>query len=96
MEAYEGTQGISNLNMFVNIAFLSNIFELQVPKEWKLDPDWDGEQPKPLSHLRKFPSKWSAAVPQQDPLATVRIVDHFVIPQTEKSDLETKNGPVAH
>ncbi|KAJ9674490.1 hypothetical protein PVL29_023817 [Vitis rotundifolia] len=68
----------------------------KVPKEWKLDPDWDGEQPKQLSHLRKFPSKWSAATPQQDPLATVRIVDHFVIQRTEKPDLETENGPVTH
>lgn len=68
----------------------------KVPKEWKLDPDWDGEQPKQLSHLRKFPSKWSAATPQQDPLATVRIVDHFVIQQTGKPDLETRNGPVTH
>ena len=69
---------------------------MQVPKEWKLDPDWDGEQPKQLSHLRKFPSKWSAATPQQDPLATVRIVDHFVIQQTGKPDLETRTGPVTH
>ncbi|XP_010664589.1 uncharacterized protein LOC100267859 isoform X2 [Vitis vinifera] len=68
----------------------------KVPKEWKLDPDWDGEQPKQLSHLRKFPSKWSAATPQQDPLATVRIVDHFVIQQTGKPDLETRTGPVTH
>lgn len=63
---------------------------MQVPKEWKLDPDWDGEpkqpsqdgepkQPQQLSHLRKHPSKWSAAIAQQDPLHTVKIVDQFVI-----------------
>ncbi|XAR61855.1 hypothetical protein NMG60_11016389 [Bertholletia excelsa] len=57
----------------------------KVPKEWKLDPNWDAE-PKLLSHLRKYPSKWSAVSSYQDPLATVRIVDHFVIERTPKSD----------
>ncbi|KAF8410026.1 hypothetical protein HHK36_002546 [Tetracentron sinense] len=63
----------------------------KVPKEWRLDPDWDGEakQPQQLSHLREFPSKWSAAAAQQDPLATVKIVDHFVIQQTTKPELVT-------
>ncbi|KAL5993028.1 hypothetical protein ACLOJK_013948 [Asimina triloba] len=53
----------------------------KVPKEWKLDPDWDREpkQPLQLSHHRKFPSKWSAAAAYQDPVTAVRIVDHFVI-----------------
>ncbi|GAB4856600.1 hypothetical protein Ancab_014516 [Ancistrocladus abbreviatus] len=62
----------------------------KVPKEWKLDPKWDGEarQPQELSYRRKYPSKWRAAVAHQDPLATVRIVDHFVIQRTES------NGPV--
>ncbi|KAF5190616.1 Calcineurin-like metallo-phosphoesterase superfamily protein [Thalictrum thalictroides] len=58
----------------------------KVPKEWKLDPEWDEEretkQPHQLSHLRKHPSKWTASVAQQDPLATVRIVDQFVIQHT--------------
>lgn len=68
----------------------------KVPKEWKLDPDWDGEtkQPQQLSHLRKFPSKWSAATAQQDPLHTVKIVDQFVIHRTDKSDIGTSNGSV--
>jgi hypothetical protein len=69
---------------------------MQVPKEWKLDPDWDGEpkQPQQLSHLRKHPSKWSAAIAQQDPLHTVKIVDEFVIRKSDKPDIETVNGSV--
>ncbi|KAK9270823.1 hypothetical protein L1049_026409 [Liquidambar formosana] len=61
----------------------------KVPKEWKLDPDWDGEprQPQQASHLRKFPSKWSAATAHQDPVSTVKVVDHFVIQQTDRPDI---------
>nr|XP_017217539.1 PREDICTED: uncharacterized protein LOC108195105 isoform X2 [Daucus carota subsp. sativus] len=42
----------------------------KVPKDWKLDPDWDGElrQPQQPNHLREFPSKWTAASIQQDPV----------------------------
>lgn len=71
---------------------------VQVPKEWKLDPHWDAEpkQPQQLSHHRKFPSKWSAAVAQQEPLNTVKIVDHFVVKQTEKPDFGTSSGSVIH
>lgn len=67
---------------------------LQVPKEWKLDPNWDGEskQPEEPSYLQKFPSKWRAKALQQDPVNTVRIIDHFVIEQKEKSDSELSNG----
>ncbi|XP_048130397.1 uncharacterized protein LOC115757389 isoform X3 [Rhodamnia argentea] len=66
----------------------------KVPKEWKLDPDWDGEpkQPQQLSHLKKFPSKWSSAAPLQDPVNTVRIVDHFVIKRAENPHLEHAMG----
>ncbi|EXB75607.1 hypothetical protein L484_026083 [Morus notabilis] len=69
----------------------------KVPKEWKLDPDWDGEpkQPQQLNHNRKYPSKWSAASPQQDPIHTVKIVDHFVIKQTDEFDTGASNGPVS-
>ncbi|KAH9758348.1 metallophos domain-containing protein [Citrus sinensis] len=68
----------------------------KVPKEWELDPDWDGElkQPQQLSHLRRFPSKWRAASAHQDPLNTVKIIDHFVIQQTEKPDLGASNRSV--
>ncbi|KAF3446689.1 hypothetical protein FNV43_RR11869 [Rhamnella rubrinervis] len=68
----------------------------KVPKEWKLDPDWDGEpkQPQQSSHLRKFPSKWSAAIPQQDPINAVKIVDRFVIRRTDKLDSPAINGSV--
>jgi hypothetical protein len=78
------------------ITTLLTLFDKQVPKEWKLDPDWDGEtkQPQQLSHLRKFPSKWSAATAQQDPIHTVKIVDQFVIHRTDKSDIGTSNGSV--
>ncbi|CAI9763659.1 unnamed protein product [Fraxinus pennsylvanica] len=70
----------------------------KVPKEWKLDPSWDGEskQPHSLSYLRRFPSKWRSVSPQQDPVKTVRIVDHFVIEQTQKSESATVNGSVTH
>ncbi|KAM7278840.1 hypothetical protein ACFE04_005974 [Oxalis oulophora] len=68
----------------------------KVPKEWNLDPDWDSESKQLLSHLRKFPSKWSAASQQHDPVNTVRIVDQFVIRQTEKPDTVAGNGSVAH
>nr|GLL48269.1 uncharacterized protein LOC109170131 isoform X1 [Ipomoea trifida] len=66
----------------------------KVPKDWKLDPYWDSElkQPQHSSFTRKFPSKWRAASLKQDPVNTVRVVDHFVIEQTGKSDSETVNG----
>eukprot|EP01018_Ginkgo_biloba_P006074 Gb_19683 [translate_table: standard] len=52
----------------------------KVPKEWKLDPDWEVEQKKQLpSHLRQCPSKWAPKPPYQDPNCTVRIIDHFVV-----------------
>ncbi|ONI33679.1 hypothetical protein PRUPE_1G440500 [Prunus persica] len=71
----------------------------KVPKEWKLDPEWDSEdrkprQPQQMSHHRKFPSKWSAAAAQQDPLNTVKIVDHFVIRQTDKTVNGASDGSV--
>lgn len=69
----------------------------KVPKEWKVDPDWEGEvkQPQQVSHARKFPSKWCAAASQQDPLSTVRIVDQFVIHRTDKTDdLGASDGSV--
>ncbi|XP_028056825.1 uncharacterized protein LOC114260838 isoform X2 [Camellia sinensis] len=72
----------------------------KVPKEWKLDPLWDGEpreQEQQLSHLRRFPSKWRAVSSQQDPLSTVRIVDHFIIQQKGKPDLGVAmNGSNSH
>lgn len=68
---------------------------MQVPKEWKLDPDWDGEPKQAQSHQRKHPSKWSASAGQQDPVNTVRIVDQFVIRQTEKPDFASNNGSVS-
>eukprot|EP00268_Persea_americana_P021262 TRINITY_DN21220_c0_g1_i2.p1 TRINITY_DN21220_c0_g1~~TRINITY_DN21220_c0_g1_i2.p1 ORF type:complete len:644 (+),score=70.75 TRINITY_DN21220_c0_g1_i2:1445-3376(+) len=65
----------------------------KVPKEWKLDPDWDGEpkQAQQMSHSRMFPSKWSAAVMQQDPISTVRIVDQFVIPKNTANPCSPSN-----
>lgn len=70
---------------------------MQVPKEWKLDADWEGEVkiPQQTSHLRRFPSKWRAATAYQDPVHTVKIVDRFVIGRTDKNDNVTStNGPV--
>lgn len=71
---------------------------VKVPKEWKLDPSWEGESkiPQNLSHQRKFPSKWRSVSSQQDPLNTVRIVDHFVIEQTVQPEFEPVNGSVTH
>ncbi|KAK4745689.1 hypothetical protein SAY87_012001 [Trapa incisa] len=68
----------------------------KVPKEWKLDPDWDREakHPQQLSHLREYPSKWSAASPLQDPVNTVKIVDRFVIHRTDRPNSGALNGPV--
>ncbi|OVA15778.1 Phosphoesterase domain [Macleaya cordata] len=64
----------------------------KVPKEWKLDSEWDGEAklPQQLSHRRKHPSKWTAATAQQDPVNTVRIVDHFVI---ERTNTDSPSNP---
>ncbi|KAG9450957.1 hypothetical protein H6P81_010922 [Aristolochia fimbriata] len=79
---------IANYKSFTRFHITSNgdleVFALavdKVPKEWKLDPDWESEQKVPYqsNHHRKFPSKWSAATSQQDPVNTVRVVDHFVI-----------------
>ncbi|XP_008811243.1 uncharacterized protein LOC103722455 [Phoenix dactylifera] len=59
----------------------------KVPKEWKLDPEWDAE-PKPqpqLSHLRKFPSKWRTAS-GPDPVNSMRIVDHFIIQKSQDAN----------
>ncbi|KAL0432477.1 UNVERIFIED_CONTAM: hypothetical protein Slati_2582000 [Sesamum latifolium] len=68
----------------------------KVPKAWKLDPSWDSESklPQSLSYRRKFPSKWRAVSPQQDPVSTVRIVDHFVVEHTAKPEGASVNGPV--
>ncbi|KAL3617939.1 hypothetical protein CASFOL_038260 [Castilleja foliolosa] len=70
----------------------------KVPKEWKLDPSWEGESklPRNLSHLRKFPSKWRSVSPHQDPVNTVRIVDHFVIEKTVNPEFSPVNGSVTH
>ncbi|KAL0369022.1 UNVERIFIED_CONTAM: hypothetical protein Scaly_1121100 [Sesamum calycinum] len=67
----------------------------KVPKAWKLDPSWDSESKLPHSHSyrRKFPSKWRAVSPQQDPVSTVRIVDHFVVEHTAKPEGASVNGP---
>ncbi|CAM8972156.1 unnamed protein product [Rhodiola kirilowii] len=55
----------------------------KVPKEWKLDPKWDGDAQQP-SHAVKVPSKWKAAVSQLDPANTVRLVDKFTVHRTGK------------
>ncbi|CAA0830296.1 Calcineurin-like metallo-phosphoesterase superfamily protein [Striga hermonthica] len=60
----------------------------KVPKAWKVDPCWEGESKliQSLSYRRRFPSKWRSVSSQQDPVNTVRIVDHFFIHQTEIND----------
>ncbi|KAH6755702.1 Calcineurin-like metallo-phosphoesterase superfamily protein [Perilla frutescens var. hirtella] len=61
----------------------------KVPKEWEMDPRWEVESklPQSVGHKRKFPSKWRSVSPHQDPINTVRIVDHFLIPKTIESQL---------
>lgn len=71
----------------------------KVPKDWKLDPSWELEskqRPNLISHQRKYPSKWKSVSPHQDPVKTVRIVDHFVIEQTVAPEIEPVNGSVSH
>ncbi|KAG6382236.1 hypothetical protein SASPL_158129 [Salvia splendens] len=65
----------------------------KVPKEWKLDPSWEGEskQPPDLSH-----HQWRSRSCQHDPVNTVKIVDHFVIEQTVTPKFEAVNGSVSH
>ncbi|XP_010529533.1 PREDICTED: uncharacterized protein LOC104806367 [Tarenaya hassleriana] len=62
----------------------------KVPKEWKLDRDWDSEpkQAGKMSHERIYPSKWSASTVQQDPVNSVKIVDRFVI-RKSNHEIET-------
>ncbi|KVH99431.1 hypothetical protein Ccrd_022334 [Cynara cardunculus var. scolymus] len=69
----------------------------RTPQEWKLDPDWDNEvkQPQQASHHRKFPSKWKANAFHQDPVNTVRVVDHFVIQPTDKLQVAAVNGSMS-
>lgn len=72
---------------------------VKVPKEWKLDPSWEAEskqQRNLTTHQRKYPSKWKSVSPHQDPVKTVRIVDHFVIEQTVTPEIEPVNGSVSH
>lgn len=66
----------------------------KVPKGWKLDPKWEGESKteKTMSHELSRPSKWKAERSHQDPLATVKIVDHFVIHRTTQSNDCQSNG----
>ncbi|KAJ4840817.1 hypothetical protein Tsubulata_031615 [Turnera subulata] len=70
----------------------------KVPKDWKLDSSWDAEPrwPHQLSHHRKHPSKWSAITTQQDPINTVKIVDHFVIRKTGNPDSGASEGSAIH
>ncbi|KAI3726692.1 hypothetical protein L1987_66492 [Smallanthus sonchifolius] len=66
----------------------------KVPKEWKLDSDWDDEskqQEHQLSHYRKHPSTWRASSFHHDPINTLQIVDSFVIQRDEA----VENVPVA-
>lgn len=65
---------------------------MQVPKEWKLDPNWDMEAKQQQSHMRKFPSKWRAVSSQQDPVNTVRIVDHLVVKRNQKNSSESSSS----
>jgi hypothetical protein len=69
----------------------------KVAKEWKLDPDWETEpkQQQEGNHLREHPSKWKAAGSHQDPLSSVKIVDHFVIEHSKKFGSTTVNGQVS-
>ncbi|KAK8596795.1 hypothetical protein V6N12_065274 [Hibiscus sabdariffa] len=69
----------------------------KVPKEWRLDPDWDAEAKKAskVESPEKISSKWSASAGQQDPVNTVKIVDQFISRQTEKHDFASSNGSIS-
>ncbi|KAF2563700.1 hypothetical protein F2Q70_00017153 [Brassica cretica] len=62
----------------------------KVPKDWKLDKHWDAEpkQSGVMSHKREFPSKWCASSAQQDPVATVKVVDYFLIHRSQNQNGE--------
>ncbi|KAG6391925.1 hypothetical protein SASPL_149689 [Salvia splendens] len=80
------------------VATVDCLHNVKVPKEWKLDPSWEGEsklQPD-HSHQRKFPSKWRSTSSQHDPVNTVKIVDQFTIERTVTPEFEPVNGSVLH
>ncbi|CAN1273915.1 hypothetical protein LINPERPRIM_LOCUS15229 [Linum perenne] len=90
--------GMEALSRGGAIIYYASVFlYFWVPKEWQLDPYWDAEPrvPQQMSHQRKYPSKWSAASHLQDPINTVKIVDHFVIRHTDEPGLEATNGSVS-
>ncbi|ONK65801.1 uncharacterized protein A4U43_C06F1110 [Asparagus officinalis] len=75
-------------SLFLYFWVLSTPVVSLVPKDWKLDPEWDAEPKQPLqpSYLRRFPSKWRASN-SPDPVNSVRIVDHFVIQQSPRNPI---------
>ncbi|AEE83050.1 unnamed protein product [Arabidopsis thaliana] len=88
---------IANYKSFTRFHILEDgdieVFTLavdKVPKDWKLDKDWDSEpkQSFKMSYEREFPSKWGASTSQQDPVNTVKIVDRFVIHRSQKENGE--------
>ncbi|XP_010455595.1 PREDICTED: uncharacterized protein LOC104737182 [Camelina sativa] len=88
---------IANYKSFTRFHILEDgdieVFTLavdKVPKDWKLDKDWDSEpkQSFKMSYERQFPSKWCAPTAQQDPVNTVKIVDRFMIHRSEKQNGE--------
>ncbi|XP_010422134.1 PREDICTED: uncharacterized protein LOC104707474 [Camelina sativa] len=88
---------IANYKSFTRFHILEDgdieVFTLavdKVPKDWKLDKDWDSEpkQSFKMSYERQFPSKWCAPTAQQDPVNTVKIVDRFTIHRSEKQNGE--------
>ncbi|XP_071694090.1 uncharacterized protein [Rutidosis leptorrhynchoides] len=96
---------IANYKSFTRFHIKENgdleIFTLavdKVPKEWKVDPEWENEvkHQHHASHHRKFPSKWTANSSHQDPVNTVRVVDHFVIQQTDRFQVGAVNGSASH
>ncbi|XP_042965403.1 uncharacterized protein LOC122299302 isoform X2 [Carya illinoinensis] len=83
----------------------------KVAEDWELDPRWKGESedlrelrefgeehgyPEEFSYCRAIPSKWRAADQSQDPLATVRIIDHFVIRKEDPVANDVWSDPVAN
>ena len=56
--------------------------DMQVPKEWELDPEWNKE-PNSNPYI---PSKWMAAAWDQEPLQTVKVIEKFLIQRNDRPD----------
>lgn len=76
----------------------SSSCNLQVPKEWTLDTDWEAEQERAQneglpSHKLKCPSQWTPVGGKKERFSNVHIIDDFVISKCRSSN--STNGIIA-